>query len=204
MKARSARSSPAPAARPIPAAASRICRRPYRRVARRLTARLALLAAAVGLAGCGYALIGRGSTLPPDIRKVYLKPIENRTPRQRVDQEVTRAIADELVKRQRFQITSTREGADAELSGAVVGFGATPVTFDTSGRATAYEISLTASILFKRLSDDKILWKNPAYNFRESYPIDASSGYFDRENIALQTAAQRFAQTMVSDLLEGF
>ena len=57
--------------------------------------------------------------LPPDIRKVYIKPIENRTGHQRVDQAVTLAIGDEMVKRQRFALTTSREGADAELSGAV-------------------------------------------------------------------------------------
>ncbi|HVT59172.1 MAG TPA: LptE family protein [Thermoanaerobaculia bacterium] len=165
---------------------------------------LAALAAAL-LGGCGYALVGRGSTLPPEIRKVYIKPIENRTPRQTVDQVLTRAIADEMVKRQRFSLTASREGADAELSGAVVGFGATPVQFDQSGRATSYEISLTASIAFKRTDNNKVIWQNAAYNFRESYPLNiTSAGYFDRENEAIQTAARHFAETMVSDLLEGF
>jgi outer membrane lipopolysaccharide assembly protein LptE/RlpB len=164
---------------------------------------LVLMAAA--LAGCGYALVGRGSNLPADIKSVYLKPIENRTPRQTVDQILTRAVADEMVKRQRFKLTSSREGADAELSGAVTGFGATPVTFDQSGRATSYEIALTASIVFKRIADNKVIWQNKAYTYREAYPVDPSGGaYFDRENEAIQSAAKRFSQTMVSDLLEGF
>jgi hypothetical protein len=164
---------------------------------------LTLLAAAV--AGCGYALVGRGSNLPADIKSVYLKPIENRTPRQTVEQILTRAIADEVVKRQRFKLTASREGADAELSGAVTGFGATPVTFDQAGRATSYEISLTASIVFKRISDDKVLWKNNRYTYSESYPVDPSgSAYFDRENQAIESAAKRFSQSMISDLLEGF
>jgi outer membrane lipopolysaccharide assembly protein LptE/RlpB len=167
---------------------------------------LALIAAALELAGCGYALVGRGNTLPSDIRKVYIKPIENRTGRQRVDQAVTLAIGDEMVKRHRFTLTATREGADAELSGAVVGFGATPVTFDTAGRATAYELSLTASIAFKRLDDDKVLWQNKNYNFRQNFPlaVSNSSAFVDLENSAIDQAAKAFAQTMVSDLLEGF
>jgi outer membrane lipopolysaccharide assembly protein LptE/RlpB len=165
----------------------------------------ALLALALGLAGCGYNLVGRASNLPPDIKKVYLKPIENRTPRQSVDQILTRALADEIVKRQRFALTSSRSGADAELSGAVISFGATPVTFDQSGRATAYEIGVTAQIVFKRLSDDKVIWSNSHYTYRESYPIDPTgAGYFDRETTAIETVAKRFSETMISDLLEGF
>ncbi len=164
---------------------------------------LAIAVAAV-LAGCGYALVGRANTLPSDIRNVYIKPIQNQTGHQRVDQAVTLAIGDELVKRHLFTLTATRDGADAELSGSVVGFGATPVTFDTSGRATAYELSLTASILFKRIDDDKVLWQNKNYVFRQNFPLNVSNAYVDLENNAIDQAAKAFAQTMVSDLLEGF
>src|SRR5258708_1991640 len=134
-----------------------------------LAAVAALAGALAALAGCGYALVGRGNALPPDIRKVYIKPIENRTGHQRVDQAVTLAIGDEMVKRQRFTLTSSREGADAELSGAVVGFGATPVTFDAAGRATAHELSLTAPIVFHPIGEEKALWQNNNYNFRENF-----------------------------------
>jgi outer membrane lipopolysaccharide assembly protein LptE/RlpB len=175
--------------------------------AARAVAALGLLLAAAlvaALAGCGYALVGRGNALPPDIKRVYIKPMENRTGRPRVDQAVTLAIGDEMVKRQRFTLTSSREGADAELSGVVVGFGATPVTFDTSGRATAYELSLTASIVFKRIDDDKVIWQNNNYNFRQNFPLSVSTAYVDLEQSAVDMAAKSFAQTMVSDLLEGF
>jgi hypothetical protein len=161
------------------------------------------LAVSATLGGCGYALVGHGNALPADIRKIYIKPIENRTGHQRVDQAVTLAIGDEMVKRQ-FALTTSREGADAELSGAVVGFGATPVTFDTAGRATAYELSLTASIAFKRTSDDKVIWKNANYNFRQNFPLSATNAFVDLENSAIDQAAKEFARTLVSDLLEGF
>jgi outer membrane lipopolysaccharide assembly protein LptE/RlpB len=164
----------------------------------------ALVMAAAVLAGCGYALVGHANTLPADIRNVYIKPIQNMTGHQRVDQAVTLAIGDELVKRHLFTLTATRDGADAELSGSVVGYGATPVTFDTSGRATAYELSLTASILFKRIDDDKVLWQNKNYVFRQNFPLNVSNAYVDLEASAIDMAAKAFAQTMVSDLLEGF
>lgn len=167
----------------------------------------ALLGAAflLVLSGCGYALVGRGSNLPADIKNVYIRPLENRTPRSQVEQELTRAIAEEMVQRQRFAVLGGPEGADAELSGAVVFYGATPVTFDPSGRATEYEISLTAQIVFKRIGQDQPIWSNDRYTFRETYPIEATNeDYVDLEDEAIERAAERFAETMVSDLLEGF
>jgi len=164
----------------------------------------ALVLVVLTLAGCGYTLVGRGANLPPDIKAVYLKPFENRTPRAQVEQFVTRAIADELVKRHRFAVVASADAADAEINGAVVGYGATPVTFDPTGRATQYEIAITAQIAFKKKGADKPLWSNDRYIFRETYPVDASTGFVNFEDQAITRASVRFAQTVVSDLLEGF
>jgi outer membrane lipopolysaccharide assembly protein LptE/RlpB len=173
------------------------------RIPRALALLLGVLLLAA-LSGCGYALVGRVSNIPADIKTVYLKPFENRTPRSQVEQFVTRSIADELVKRQRFAVVGSPTGADAEISGAVVGYGATPITFDATGRATQYEISIVTQIAFKRTGADKPIWSNDRYNFRETYPVDASTGFVDFENQAIERASTRFAQTVVSDLLEGF
>lgn len=167
---------------------------------------LALLAlVCLALQSCGYALVGRGTNIPEDVRAVYLAPFENSTPRQLLDQFVTEAIADELVTRRRFDLVSERTRADATLSGRVMAFGLTPITFDDQGRATEYEISVTARVVFERAGSDEVLWRNDHYLFRETYEVDTGeSGFLDREEEAIRDAVERFAETMVSDLLEGF
>jgi len=173
--------------------------------AARAAAALAVVLGAVSLAGCGYALVGRGSNIPEDIDTVYLAAFENRTQRPQVEQFLTRSLADELVRRGRFTLVNAEEGADARLSGAVVGFGATPVTFDPEGRATEYEISITASVELRRLDTDDVVWSNSRYIYRENYEVDATAtDFLDRETEAIEEAAERFAETMVSDLLLGF
>jgi outer membrane lipopolysaccharide assembly protein LptE/RlpB len=168
--------------------------------------RAALGALLLALCGCGYALVGRGANIPEDVRSVYLQPLSNRTQRTQVEQALTRAIAEELVTRQRFAVVGSEGEANAEILGAVTGFGVTPVTFDAEGRATEYEISITAQITFKRVgAEGAVLWKSDRYTFRESYPVDASSAeYFDREDEAIELASGRFAETLVTNLLEGF
>jgi outer membrane lipopolysaccharide assembly protein LptE/RlpB len=166
-----------------------------------------LLAVPLLAGGCGYALVGQASNVPDDVRRVYVAPLENRTPRSQADQFVTRAIADEMVTRQRFTVVSSESEADAVLSGAVNSFGVTPVAFDDQGRATEYEISITTAVEFKRLGgeEDEVIWKNDRYLFRENYPVEVTgTDYLDRENQAIEDAAEKFAETMVSDLLQGF
>jgi outer membrane lipopolysaccharide assembly protein LptE/RlpB len=165
------------------------------------------LLAALAAGGCGYALVGRGSNVPEDVRSVYIAPLANRTQRSQVDQFLTQAIAEEMVNRRRFDVFNSAAGADAELSGQVVAFAVTPVSFDPQGRATEYEISITTAVEFKRLGgeEDEVIWKNDRYLFRENYPVEVTgTDYLDRENQAIEDAAEKFAETMVSDLLQGF
>lgn len=167
-----------------------------------------LIGVSLACLGCGYALVGRGSNLPADVRQVHVRPFENLTPRSQVEQFLSNAIADELVTRQRFSLVAETAAPDAELSGAVTGFAVTPVTFDAEGRATEYEISITARVAFRRTGvedESGVLWSNDRYVFRETYEVEVSeAGYFDQEDVAIEEAATRFAETMVSDLLEGF
>ena len=51
------------------------------------------------VAGCGYGLVGRTSSLPPDVVNIYIAPLGNRTLRQQVDLILTQAIADEFLRR---------------------------------------------------------------------------------------------------------
>jgi outer membrane lipopolysaccharide assembly protein LptE/RlpB len=171
----------------------------------RAAAWISTLLAAAALLGCGYALVGRGSNVPEDVQRVYLSPFENLTPRSQIEQFITQSIADELLTRRRFTLVGGEGEADAVLSGAVVSYRATPLTFDQDGRADEYEVSVTARVMFRRVGSEDALWSNESYLFKENYELEASEeGFFDRENIALEQTARRFAETMVSDLLEGF
>ena len=175
-----------------------------RRVARNLLP-LLIAVAALPLAGCGYALVGRGTNIPDSIDSVYLSPLENETRRSEVEQILTRALAEELVSRRRFTVVNDEGTADGIIDGAVIGFDATPMIFDDQGRATEYQITITARMRFRDRAADTVLWQNDRYVYKESYPVEPSEqDYFDREKLAIEEAAGKFARTVVIDLLEGF
>lgn len=171
---------------------------------------IALLLCAFSLAGCGYNLVGRASNIPEDVQVVYIEPLVNNTQRAQVEQILTQAISDELVTRRRFTVASNAAGCDAILRGKVVSFTVNPLTFDSDGLADNFEISITADMKLERppkLGDNEgeVIWSNSRYVFRQDYPLEAgAAGYFDRENLAITETSERFAETMVTDLLEGF
>ncbi|MGH9456693.1 MAG: LPS assembly lipoprotein LptE [Thermoanaerobaculia bacterium] len=169
--------------------------------------RLAVLALALLTAACGYALVGRANFLPPEIQTIQVPAFVNRTTRVELEQRVTQAVAEEMVSRGRLRLVSVASDADAILRGVIQSFGISPVSFDAEGRATRYQTIVTAAIelVDHREGKDTVLWKNDQYIFREAYDIDpGAADAFDQETRAIQQIAERFAESVVASLLEGF
>ena len=70
--------------------------------------------AALAAGRCGYALVGKGSSLPDSIRVVQFTTLENMTQRVQLEQRFSAEIARELASRGRFSVQSGAAGADPE------------------------------------------------------------------------------------------
>ena len=159
----------------------------------------------IATAGCGYSLVGHSSTLPPSIKVILFETLTNQTSRVGVEQRLSREIARELASRGRFSVQSELAGADADLAGAVTSFVLYPVAFDQQGRARQYQVRITARISFKTVPAEKTLWENRSYSFQDDYTFSTSAAsYVDRENEVIDRVSERFAESLVSSLLEGF
>lgn len=164
-----------------------------------------LLFALVAASGCGYGLVGRTSTLPATIKILAFETLVNQTPRVGVEQRLSREISRELASRGSFKVQPQAVGADAVLSGAVTGFDLYPVAFDDQGRAREYQVRITARVRLAAAADEKVIWENPSYTFQDNYSFSTSAAsYVDRENEAIDRVAERFAASLVSNILEGF
>lgn len=172
-------------------------------LARGAAAVIAMLAAAS--MGCGYTLVGKTSTLPPSIKVIRFQTLVNKTSRVGVEQRLSSEVARELASRGRFSVQAEAAGADADLTGEVTGFDLFAVAFDENGRAKEYQVRITARMSLKTVPDEKVLWENPSFTFQDNYSLSTSAAaYVDRENEAIDRVAGRFAETLVSSLLEGF
>jgi len=157
------------------------------------------------LTSCGYSLVGNGNILDPSLHTLYVTPLVNRTTRVGVEQGVTQAVAAELVSRGRLRLVNDPKEADIVLRGSIDTYNLSPVGF-VQGRATQYQISITANIeLLDHRHEDKVLWKNDQYRFVENYQVTLdTTDAFDQESRAIAEISQRFAQSLVANLLEGF
>ena len=159
------------------------------------------------LASCGYALVGSSNNLlGPAVHTIEVPAFVNRTTRVELEQRVTQAVADEMVARGRLKLVTAPADADVVLRGSIDSFGLFAIAYNAQGKATQYQISITAKIeLLDHRAEDKVLWKNDQYRFAENYQVNTeSTDAFDQETRAINEIAVRFAESLVTNLLEGF
>ena len=155
---------------------------------------------------CGYALVGHTNFLDPKIKTVQVPAFINHTTRVGLEQFVTQSVAAEMVARGRLKPVTEASQADVILRGSIDSFGLFAIAYNTQGQATQYQVSVTAKIeLLDHRNEDKVLWKNDQYRFTENYQISTTAANaFDQETLAINEIATRFAETLVTNLLEGF
>lgn len=82
---------------------------------------LALFALCVsGLSGCGYTFRGSGTSLPPNVRSIYIADTENLSTESGLSQVVTEALRTEFDRYGAVTITDDERAADAVLSSKIV------------------------------------------------------------------------------------
>jgi hypothetical protein len=167
-----------------------------------IVAAAALCAAAPA---CGYRLAGHNQLLPPQIKTIGILPFTNTTRRTEVDQRITEQVTQTFISRGGYRALPTAQGADAVLKGEVTGYDVNPVKVGRDGRATAYEVIITASVELKDATTEKVYFRSDHFIFKQQYEVSRSTSQFiDTEIVAIQDVAHDFAESVVTSILEGF
>ncbi|TKJ32291.1 hypothetical protein CEE39_05880 [bacterium (candidate division B38) B3_B38] len=166
---------------------------------------LILIVLVLLLPACGYQLAGRGTFLPKHIKKIGIPMFDNQTARADLERNLTESIQEEFITRGNYHIVSSEEGVDAVLKGEILSYSLIPRSADEEGRATSYSVIIRASVYFKDLVRDQVIWENPNYVFREDFQISENiQDYYDQEIEAINLSVESFARNIVSTILEGF
>jgi len=172
--------------------------------------RLVLCLLTFALAGCGYALAGKGSFLPDYIVVIGVPQFENKTTTFNLDQKITEQVRQELQSRGgRYRVMPEATG-DGIITGIITGLSLTPTGFNDSNQATRYAVLVTANVEFRDTHTNKVLWANPSLQFREEYPVSSNTNttdtnaFFRQDATALTRLAQNFAKSVVTAILENF
>lgn len=161
--------------------------------------------------GCGYSLAGRGSFLPSYIQSVGIPMLVNRSTFFDVEQILTEKIRGEFIGRGKYRIMSDATGADAVLTGEVLGISVQPAGFTEQQLASRYLFTLTMKVAFTDARTNQVLWSNEGLTFREEYELATrgttaieGAAFLDQERSAFDRIANDIARTVVTAILEAF
>jgi hypothetical protein len=173
-----------------------------------------LIALAATSSGCGYALAGRGSSLPDYIRTIGIPLFQNRTPFVTIEQLFTEKVRVEFQSRGRYVVQPTDTGADGVVLGEITGLVATPAAFGNQQLATRYRFTVSVGVKVEDRTQQKVLWENPSLSFSDEYelqnqlttndPAAAGATFLAQERAVLERVSADFARTVVSSILEAF
>lgn len=166
--------------------------------------------AALGAAGCGYALAGRGNTLPASIVSIGIPQFVNQSIVPDLDRPMTDAVRVEFQSKGRYRILPQAETADAVLTVRIVNVILQPVAFTPQNQVSRNAIIAIAAIEFKEAGTDRVIWANPSFQVRDEYdvtqgtsPTDANALLTGNQN-ALDRLSKTFARSVVTSIFESF
>lgn len=147
------------------------------------------------------------SGLPKNIKTVAVPAFqfEARGARYRVESRFTEAVTREIIRRGNgLKVQGTTSGADAVVEGTIRDFSFSGVLLDREGRARVYEVTIVSAVTIRDLDDNKILYDNQNFIFRDSFEFSQDPrSFFNEEDPAVERMARAFAESVVSTIVNG-
>ena len=147
------------------------------------------------------------SGLPKYIKTVAVPAFqfEAKGLRYRVESRFTEAVSREIIRRGNgLKVQGSRTGADAVLEGTIRDFSFSGVLLDSSGRARVYEVTIVTAVTIRDLHENKILYDNQNFIFRDSFEFTSDPrSFFNEEDPAVERMARAFAESAVSAFVNG-
>lgn len=147
------------------------------------------------------------SGLPKNIKTVAVPAFqfEAKGMRYRVESRFTEAVSREIIRRGNgLKVQGTRTGADAVVEGTIRDFSFSGVLLDREGRARVYEVAIVGSVTIRDIRQNKILYDNQNFVFRDSFEFSEDPrSFFNEEDPAVERMARAFAESVVSAVVNG-
>ena len=171
----------------------------------RLPVLLVTIFAVSGFTECYKPVTNSG--MPKNVRRVAVPAFqtEARGLRYRVGSRFTEAVGREIIRRGNgLKVQGSTEGADAVVEGTIRDFSFTGVLLDRDGRARVYEVTIVSAVTVRDLKENKILYDNQNFIFRDSFEFSQDPrSFFNEEDPAVERIARAFSESVVSAIVNG-
>jgi len=130
---------------------------------------------ALSASGCGYNFQGATSTLPSDVRRIYIPQVENNSSESGFGPLLTESLRDQFDKFGAVAVVDTRAEADAVLQAAVIKVKrSTRTTTGSTDQALQYDTTVTVASDLKK-TNGTTLWIDPGMVVTNGFGGTASS-----------------------------
>lgn len=147
------------------------------------------------------------SGLPKNVKTVAVPAFQFEASglRYRVETRFTEAVSREIIRRGNgLKVQGSKTGADAVIEGTIRNFGFSGVLLDSEGRARVYEVTIVGAVTVRDLHENKILYDNQNFVFRDSFEFSNDPrSFFNEEDPAVERMARAFGESVVSAIVNG-
>ena len=164
---------------------------------------LSITLAVILTAGCGYHLVGYGSSLPAHIKTIAIPTFKNSSIEPNIHRDATDSIRRAFIADGRLKLIGTRR-ADLIIKGTLINYQLQPVSFSAQDTVDEYIIRLGTQIEAYDRIKKRILFKQ---EFNTQWDYRVTSSVIDSEsakNTALIEAFNDLADRLVSIIIEQF
>lgn len=156
------------------------------------------------LPGCGYRLQGRTDALPGNVRNLYVELFRNDSYKPFLENALTNAVVGRFARHDRLEIVEQHARAEGILSGRIVGYSRSALSYDRDDRIAEYRSKITVNAVLRRADNGEVLWKGNV-SWQEDYTASSDKALQDdREQAAIQVVSQRVADELFSRLIDNF
>jgi len=141
--------------------------------------------------------------LPPHIKKIAVKPFENKTNVFGLEELLRIEVYDELLKDGRFTVTNDINASDGYISGEIIYYILQPIAYGENFQPTQYKLRLIINLYFVDRVNNLTLWEEP--NLEETLFFFAATlpgGLTEEE--AKKTVVYNMAKKIYLRTIEGF
>lgn len=140
--------------------------------------------------------------LPQHIKKIYVKPFENKTQYLVPSEKITLQVIDEFLKNGEYAVVPEPESQGVVI-GEIIHYILTPVQYNANLVPTVYKLNVIVSVKFLDKNNNQYLWEEPALQSTKLYSAPTLPGGMTEEQ-ARESLWEVLAKDIVKRTVEGF
>jgi outer membrane lipopolysaccharide assembly protein LptE/RlpB len=156
------------------------------------------------IGGCGYHLVGTGTTLPPYMKTIAIPVFSNTSSQPTIHRDITNSIRQSFINDGRLKVVSDPKKADLVMKGVLINYTLQAVSFTAQDIAREYYVLLGGKINVKDQVKKRTFLKQ---NFSTKWDFQTEADVVNSEaarQLALQDAYRVLGNRLVSIVIDQF